>query len=771
VSAGKVAPLIRAGLIAGLVVAGLAYPLAALAGIGVNAGTRALQNMPDELTVVPSAQTTYVYARDGRTLLTTFYEEYRKQTKIENMSPYITEAIVASEDSRFYEHHGVDAKGVARAFVANQQAGGVSQGASTLTMQYVRMALRDAAKTPQEALDATEQTTGRKIREMRLALEIEKRMSKQEILERYLNAAYFGHRAYGVYAASQIFFSKLPKDLDLDQAALLAGLVKAPSAFDPASHDQTAAVSRRNYVLDQMQKMGSITPAQALTAKKAKITLHLSTPPNDCASISEKHNDWGFFCDYFKDWWMRQAAFGHNAVEREENLRRGGYTVITSIDPTIQASALKHILDKEKKRSKFAHGQVVIEPGTGRIVSMAVNRTYSLDQSHNGKHSDPSKRKHAKGNYPNTVNPLLGGGSMAGYQAGSTFKIFTMLAALESGMPLSTSFYSPSQYVSKYIVAPGPAACGHHWCPKNSSQSMTGTQTMWSGFGKSVNTYFVQLEEKVGADKAVSMAERLGLRWRTGVDKELASPDHSAGWGAFTLGVSDVTPIEMADVFATVAAEGAYCEPLPVRSIKNRDGSNATFQGKLIAAPRCHRAFSADVARAATDAASCVTGYGASKGSCGGWQTSPMVYATLHRPVAGKSGTTDNNRTAWFCGFTPQLAAAAFVADPDNSNDYVGSGRSTISKYTLAETLRDALKGQPKLKFTPPSHDLTYGGHDSEDRDSNRHSADSGSDSADSSDSGSGHSGSGHSGSGHSGSGDSGSGHSGSGHSDSGDGN
>jgi membrane peptidoglycan carboxypeptidase len=747
VSAGKVAPLIRAGLIAGLVVAGLAYPLTALAGIGVNAGTHALANMPDELTVVPNAQTTYVYARDGRTLLTTFYEEYRKQTKIENMSPYITEAIVASEDTRFYEHHGVDAKGVARAFVANQQAGGVSQGASTLTMQYVRMALRDAAKTPQEALDATEQTTGRKLREMRLALEVEKRMSKQDILERYLNGAYFGHRAYGIYAASQIFFSKLPRDLDLDQAALLAGLVKAPSAFDPASTDRSAAVGRRNYVLDQMQKMGSITPQQATIAKKAKITLHLSTPPNDCASISQKHNDMGFFCDYFKDWWLRQPAFGKNPVEREENLRRGGYSVVTSIDPTIQASAMKHILDKEKKRSKFAHGQVVIEPGTGRIVSMAVNRTYSLDQSHNGKHSDPSKRKYAKGNYPNTVNPLLGGGTMAGYQAGSTFKIFTMLAALQAGMPLDTSFYSPPQFVSKYITAPGPATCGHHWCPKNSSKSMTGTQTMWSGFGKSVNTYFVQLEQKVGADKAVAMAEKLGLQWRTSVDKELATPEHASGWGAFTLGVSDVTPIEMANVFATVAAEGAYCEPLPVRSIKNRDGTNATFQGKLIAAPRCHRAFSPDVARAATDAASCVTGYGAAKGSCGGWQTSPMVYATLHRPVAGKSGTTDNNRTAWFCGFTPQLAAAAFVADPDNSQDFVGSGRSTISKYTFAETLRDALKGQPKLKFTPPSHDLTYGGHDSG---SDSYSGRSYSGRSDSSHSDSGHSDSGHSDSGHS---------------------
>src|SRR4051812_7249015 len=241
-AAGRLAPLLRAGLIAGLVCAGLAYPLAALAGHGVKAGSEALQRMPAQLTVVPSAQTSYVYASDGKTLLTMFYEEYRKPTRITDMSPYVTEAIVASEDTRFYEHNGVDARGVARAFVANSHAGGVSQGASTLTMQYVRMALRDGASTPQEAIEATEQTTARKLREMRLAIELEKRISKQEILERYLNSAYFGHRAYGIYAASQVFFSKKPADLTLNEAALLAGLVKAPSAYDPATQNQAAAV-------------------------------------------------------------------------------------------------------------------------------------------------------------------------------------------------------------------------------------------------------------------------------------------------------------------------------------------------------------------------------------------------------------------------------------------------------------------------------------------------------------------------------------------------
>ncbi|GIF15331.1 transglycosylase domain-containing protein [Actinoplanes teichomyceticus] len=704
--AGRVALLIRAGLIAGLVVAGLSYPFTALAGMGVKAGSDALENMPERLAEAPAAQTTYIYARDGKTLLTMFYEEYRRQVALKDMSPYITQAIVASEDTRFYEHHGVDAKGVARAFVANQQAGGVSQGASTLTMQYVRMTLRDNARTPREALEATEQTAARKIREMRLAVEVEQRLSKQQILERYLNTAYYGHRAYGIYAASEVFFSKPPKELTLTEAALLAGLVKAPSAFDPATRDQAAAWERRNYVIDQMLKMGTITPAQAATAKRSRIALRLSAPPNDCVSVPAEHNDWGFFCDYFKSWWREQPAFGRTVQEREENLRRGGYRVVTSLDPRIQAAAMRHVLDKERRRSPFAHGQVVIQPGTGRIVSMAVNRRYSLQQENNGKHSDRAQRDDVRGNYPNTVNPLLGGGEMAGYQAGSTFKIFTLLAALDAGMPLSTSFYAPQRYVSKYITAPGPATCGVHWCPKNSSPTMTGTHTMWSGFGKSVNTYFVQLEQRVGAEKAVAMAEKLGLRWRTPVDRKLATPEHASGWGAFTLGVSDATPVEMANVFATVAAEGRYCQPLPVLAIRRPDGSDATYRGKLVAAPRCHRVLSRNVARAATDAARCVTGYGAARGGCGGGGTSPMVYATVGRPVAGKSGTTDNNRTAWFSGFTPQLAASAFVADPDNPEHYVGAGRSRISKYTVAQTLRDALEDQPELGFTPPSAKL-----------------------------------------------------------------
>ncbi|BCB87320.1 penicillin-binding protein [Phytohabitans suffuscus] len=699
----RMAPLVRAGLIAGVLVAAVAYPIAAAGGIGAKAAADFVGDMPSALDATPPAQTTYVYAADGKTLITMFYEEHRKYTPISQMSVNIQRAIVASEDSRFYQHNGVDAKGIARAFVANHQGGEVQQGASTLTMQYVRMALRDSAKTPLEVQQATEQTSARKVREMKLAVELEKQITKPEILERYLNSAYFGHRAYGIYAAAEVFFSKRPKDLTLVEAATLAGLVKAPTAYDPASQDKRQATERRNYVIDRMVALKYTTPAEAEKAKQSPIKLRLTTPANDCISVSDKYNDWGFFCDYFKAWWNTQKAFGNSAQEREDRLRRGGYRIVTTLDPKIQRIAHANVLDKESENSRFALGIVTIQPGTGQVKAMAVNRTYSLEQKNNGAHSDPNKAGRMPGNYPNTVNPLLGGGDMPGYQAGSTFKMFVMLAALDAGLPMSTSFYSPQRYVSQYLAGDGePSSCGGRWCPSNASGAMTGRHAMWSGFGKSVNTYFVQLEQKVGADKAVKMAERLGLRWRTDIDKLQASPKKAKGWGAFTLGVSDATPLEMANAYATVAADGRYCEPLPVLSVAGPDGSQAAYKGVEVAKPRCTQAVSPAAARAAADAARCVTGFGASRGSCGGWSTAPGVYGTVGRPVAGKTGTTDSTRAAWFVGMTPDLAAASFIADPDYPFNAVGDGQSMKPIDAVAETLRDGLAGKPKRNFTPP---------------------------------------------------------------------
>ncbi|WP_238010283.1 transglycosylase domain-containing protein [Dactylosporangium sp. AC04546] len=700
---GGLLRLLRTGLVAGLAVAALVYPIVALTGIGAKKGADALITPAGALRASTPAQTTRVYAADNGGLLAQFYEEYRTYVPLAEMSDSIQKAIVAAEDARFWEHHGVDFKGVARAFVANQKAGSVSQGASTLTMQYVRNVLRDTAVTPEEVNRATEQTGARKLREMRLAIELEKHLSKQEILERYLNVAYFGHRAYGVRAAAEVYFSKLPADLTVPEAALLAGLVQAPSAYDPASAEPRAATARRDYVIGRMAALGYLTPALADEARATPIALRLTEPPNDCLATRP---GWGFFCAWFRTWWSQQAAFGDSPGERLDALRRGGYTVVTSLDPRVQQIAQQQVLKRERTRSPYALGQVLIEPATGLVRAMAVNRVYSLDRASNGPHSDPRQRKRLHGNYPNTVNPLLGGGDMAGYQAGSTFKMFTMLAALEQGLPLSTTIYSPKTFQSKYKTGrDSPARCGaDSWCPSNASDSMTGRQTMYSGFGKSVNTFFVQLEQRVGAESAVRMAERLGLRWRTGIDKLQASEAKARTWGAFTLGVADTTPLEMAGAFATVVADGRHCEPIPVTSITDPSGAEVLdAKGVPVARPRCAQVLSPDVARGAVDAARCVTGYKAATGNCGGWSTASRVYPTVRRPVAGKSGTTDDNRAAWFVGMTPTLTAAAFIADPDNPLHRVGSGNASKPRETVADTLREALAGTQVRDFVPPS--------------------------------------------------------------------
>jgi len=267
-ASSRIVPLVRAGLIAGVVVAAASYPLAAVGGLSAKAGADSINGLPADLIIPPLAQTTYVYASDGKTLLTEFYDENRTFTPITKISPYMQQAIVAAEDGRFYDHHGVDIRGVARAFVANDQAGATTQGASTLTMQYVRNALRDGAQTPEEALDATEQTPARKIREMKLALQLEQKMTKTQILEGYLNLAYFGHRAYGVFAAAHTYFSIPPADLDLGQAAMIAGLVQAPTTYDPTGKDKTQALARRNYVIDRMVALGYVSKAEAMAAEQ-----------------------------------------------------------------------------------------------------------------------------------------------------------------------------------------------------------------------------------------------------------------------------------------------------------------------------------------------------------------------------------------------------------------------------------------------------------------------------------------------------------------------
>jgi membrane peptidoglycan carboxypeptidase len=702
-SAEGVYALLRTSLLAGLAIAALVFPLAAMAGLSAKAGFDSIDTLSVEVTETDPPLTSYVYAADGETLVSLFYDEFRRHVTLDEVAPVMQQAMVSAEDSRFYTHNGVDYRGIVRAMVANNSSGGVEQGASTITMQYVRGALQLNAETIDEVISATEQTAVRKLREARLAMAVEEQLSKDEILERYLNQAYFGHNAYGIFAAAQVYFSKHPSELNLQESATLAGLVQAPSAYDPITSDQTRALERRNWVLDRMVDIDYLSRGDASEVRGLPIELDVSDPPNSCIGIEGTPTEFGFFCDYFRRWWREQDAFGATPADRERELRQGGYTIITTLDPELQTLTNDTVNKAKSQDSKFAHGAVVMEPGTGRVKALGLNRTFSYDQKQNGPHSNPSFDR--KGNYPNTVNPVLGGGAEGGYQAGSTFKIFTLLAALDAGYPLDYNINSPNQVRTSFVSA--TTACGGNWCPNNGSAAMAGNRDMWSGLGMSVNTYFAQLIDRVGADKAVEMAERMGLQWRSEGDAYYASEERRSGWGPFTLGVSDVQPIEMTNVFNTLAAEGLYCEPIPALRIIDPEGQELDA-----ASPRCHQELDEDVARAATDAGRCVTETARKGAQCGPWGTSKVVGDLAGRPVAGKSGTTDNNRASWFLGYTPQLTVGAFMADPDYIFNPVGQSNTTVSKVTTGTIFREALKGVDEIKFKPPSRQIQYEGKD-----------------------------------------------------------
>ena len=687
-----------ASVLAGVVVAAVAFPAVGATGYAAKTGSDEFENLPTDLVIPPSPENSYLYAADGKTLITSFYEQNRKDVRLAEIPPVMRRAIVAAEDTRFYQHRGVDVRGVLRSLIANNTAGTVQQGASTLTMQYVRNVLFEAAKTPQQAQAATAQTADRKLREMRYALALEKRLSKAEILRRYLNIAAFGNQAYGIYAASHRYFSVSPAKLTLPQAALLAGLVKAPDAYDPTQADPKPAIQRRNYVLGQMTALHHITAAQAAKAKRAPLGLHPSTVPNGCVDVPAAHRDWGFFCDYFRTWWTAQQRFGPTEQARMDALNRGGYRIVTTLDPHVQGIAQRQVVHQASTHDPYAISMAVVKPGTGTVLAMATNRNYSLDTTHNG---PSTARRGQRGNYPNTTNPLIsGGGDIYGYQAGSTFKMFTMLAALSAGKTLSTSFRAPAKLKTRYPVGGGPASCGGYWCPHNANPSwMDGKRTMWDGFGRSVNTYFAWLEQKVGADKAVAMAQRLGIRFRAPSDAALARHAHS--WGAFTLGVAAVTPLDLANAYATVAAEGVHCAPRSVLSVHDRDGGVVPVPGA-----HCRRVLPADVARAATDAARCPVGQQSYYRKCNGGTAPTGFGAAMRRPFAGKTGTTDNTQTATFVGYTPQLAAAAIAADPDNPRRAVGDAYATKVDWAVGDTITRSLAGTPVRHFGTPSRKI-----------------------------------------------------------------
>ncbi|MFC7272598.1 transglycosylase domain-containing protein [Paractinoplanes rhizophilus] len=684
---GALARLSGVLILVGALVGVAAIPAGAVLISAAHWSEQQRAELPEQLLDPPTAQVTRVYANDGKTLITTFYDEDRHDVALGQIAPVMQQAIVAAEDVRYYQHGGVDLKGAVRALVTDARSGEAEQGASTLTMQVVRNVLKeDPTLTAAERAGATADTPARKLKEVQYAIELEQRLTKQQILQNYLNIVYFGDGAYGVEAASRRIFGVPPSRLDLAQAAMIAGIVQSPDADNPISGDRSKAKARQLYVLGAMRKAGMITEAQRKAAAAEKLTFSGRSQPNGCVDASGKTNGWGFFCDYVRSWFDAQPQFGRTATARDTALRRGGYTIVTTLDPDVQRAAAEQSRAVYGLNNKKVLPIAVVQPGTGKVLALAVNRHYST----------------AKGT-SNTVNPLVSGGpSLHGYPSGSTFKLFTMLAALEAGMPLDTGFDAPAKLPTEWPDN-GPDSCGGKYCPGNSNPAwMDGYRTMWSAFGRSVNTYFVHLEEQVGPAAAVAEAKKLGISFSSRSDAALAAePD---GWGSFTLGVVDTTPLELASAYAAVASEGVYCSPLPVQSITGPDG------GKVAVSSSCRQVLDPEVARAATDAARCPVGQQSTYGKCDGGTATQVDSIMGGRPVAGKTGSTEDNRTETFVGFTRTAVAAGIAADPVTPSDHVGSAVESQVVTAVGRTLKIAVGDGDYPGFTAPGAGIALGG-------------------------------------------------------------
>ncbi|MGW4467127.1 penicillin-binding protein [Micromonospora sp. NPDC004704] len=696
----RIGTMLVAGVAAGVLVAALAFPGLAFTGLAAKAGVEAFETLPVELRVSEAPQATRVFAADGRTPLAVFFDENRQDVALDDIAPAMRSAIIAAEDHGFYRHRGFDVRGFLRALVANSVGG--RQGASTLTMQLVRMTATYSASDPRSVVAASEDTKARKLREMRLASLLEVHLSKDEILRRYLNLAPFGNGTYGVSAAARFYFGKRPRELTVPEAAMLAGLVKSPNfynALDTAGRGAAETLNRRNWVIGQMVETSAINEADATAARAVPLVVQGRVAANGC-SVTGKQ-DWGFFCDYFYRWWLEQETFGSTEYDRERRLKGGGYRIVSTLDAPTQAAAHRNVERELPTGASQALMLAAVEPGTGRVRALAANRDFALDDPAkpvNGPATDPAKAAAGvRGTYPRTTNPLLtGGADVTGYQAGSTFKIFTVVAALERGIPLSYAIDAAQRYESSYAVEPNsPAACPgtQRYCPTNYDESIAGRHDMWTAFGSSVNTYFVPLIERVGAANTVDVARRLGIGFRARSDAALADDPKSADrWGAFTLGVSATTPLDLANAYATLAAGGRYCVPTPVQEIRDRTG------GQLDAvAPRCRRAVKPEVAYAAIDAARCPVGDTSTANRCRE-ATAGDARRLVGHPMAGKTGTTDDRRTASVVETTTSLTVAGILADPDLPGGTTGMPREVVSP-AVSQTLADAMEGRPEREF------------------------------------------------------------------------
>jgi membrane peptidoglycan carboxypeptidase len=679
-------------LLSGVLAAGVAYPLAAGVGLAANRASDSLTGVSAELIAGSLPQTTTITDSRGTPIAHLFAQD-RELVTAAQVAPAMVAALVAVEDRRFFEHDGVDWPASMRALLANTASGDIEQGASTLTQQYVKnYTLYVLADSKAEQLKAVEQTPARKLRDVQIALQLERQLTKQEILTGYLNTVYWGNGAYGIAAAARTYFRVTPDQLTIPQAALLAGMVRSTSGFDPVRQPDTAR-ERRDLVIGLMLGQGMIDNDQAREALASPLGVAspLQTRPGGCLGAGDN----GFFCSYLVEY---LAATG---ISREQ-LERGGYTIRTTLDPDTMAAMTASLKAEVPPDSPAAANVMsVVQPGTSahRVLAMGSSRVFGLDAE---------ARETSYGLPHEPVN--LG--------AGSVYKVFTAATALEKGLGIETMVaVPPSGYAS-----PGYRDGRGRPIPVRNAGSYPRRLSLADALAQSPNTAFVRLMEFTGVPNVVDMAVRLGMRSlattpfvdpATGrpTDRSIAEVTKAQRQASFTLGVSPTSVLELANVGATLASGGVWCPPTPIESITDAAGNALP-----VSEAPCEQVVEPGLAN------SLLTGLSRDDRP-GGTAAGAAAQVGWNRPMAGKTGTTERHQSAAFLGVVPQMSGAVITfdnsADPRPLCDgpgapYACRSGTIFGGRTPAETwfgtMQPLLAGRPVEPLPPTDPRYVEGG-------------------------------------------------------------
>lgn len=676
VSGGLLGLLGMSGL-AGVLVAALITPMVAVLGVGTNTTITLFESLPDYLEIGNMQQKTELYAtQNGQQVkFAEFYAQNREEVELDQISPYVADAALSTEDPRFYEHGGVDVISAVRA-VLNAVLRDGSAGGSTITMQYVknvRVQQAESILDPEERQrayqEAVEQSISRKLQEMRLAIGVERQYGKEDILEGYLNIALFGGTVYGIESASKYYFGKPSKDLSLTEAASLVAMVQNPNYYRiDVVENIPNNEERRNYVLRRMHEEGKIDKATYEDAIQQPVVPNITPSQTGCAAAA---GNAAYFCDYVRNVILRDPAFGETGEEREFNFQTKGYRIFTTLDLDLQAYAqatMSEAVPPAIEGMSIGAATSVVEPGTGRVLAMAQNTQF--DES--------AETANTPGYSAINFNTDYQYGGSNGFPVGSTYKIFTLAEWVAAGHSIYDSVNGATRM---FNMANFQDSCGEayggEWDVQNDSGTRIGSVDVKSATMNSYNTAYVAMGEQLDQCRIRDMAMAFGAHRADGkVNESLPSA---------ILGQNEIAPMSMAVAIAGFANKGVVCSPVAIDSIELHDGTKVT-------PPRsnCAQVITEAVANEVNEALEATASNGTVQ------QSNPGI-----APMIGKTGTSDNAYHTWVIGATTKAAVSTWIGNitGEESLYYFSLGHRQASQerhwitYQLMEYLMNTRGG------------------------------------------------------------------------------